>query len=151
MYHPILPTHTHTHIEKSPKLPSCDHWIMPSLCLHHLTRHRTTWTWWYIPLSTNSASRWNAAISCRKTAPSSQYMATLHNTQGWKEPTTRSQWNCRGTTHNNIPSTAKIRPGHGANKHTFAKGAIRSASSTQCLETQTHTLSPRYTATQSLL
>lgn len=73
-------------------------------------------------------------------------------TQGWKETTTRSHWNCRGTTHN-IPSTAKIRPGHGANIHAFAKGAIRSvfASSTQCLETQHHTLSPKYTVTQSLL
>ena len=149
--HPILPTHTRTYkITTAPQLWPLNYAIFVftssnspqdhSDLMAHPSFHRGV---------TNSTSHWNADISCGKTAPSSQYMASLHNTQGWKETTTRSHWNCRGTTHNNIPSTAKIWPGHGANIHTFAKGAIRSvlASSTQCLETWHHTLSPKYTVT----
>lgn len=142
-------SYTHMHVQKSPQLPSCGYWTMPSLCL---TIQFLTGPLWPDGASLLPAFQWLTwGISCEKTALwSSKCMATLHNTGLERD----HHWILLKLQvyHSQHTKQSPSRARHRANTHTLAKGSTRPAfaASTQCLETPPLTLSPKHAVTPLL-
>lgn len=141
---------SYTHTQKS-KLPTCGHWTIPSLCFHPPIHHRTTQTWWCSPLSTGEPPTPQATETQLSHAGRQRLLQVCTTHRAGKRPPpdpTETAGAPLAPT-----STAKIWPAHGANIHAFTKGTVRSvlASSTWRLETQRHTLPPKYCDTKFAL